>query len=180
MDPVAAEIRSRDPGSIKQLKGSWGRPDCLLDDVPRKQDPAVVALREAGGDQPAPHLGTADLEADLGKHPHCLLDDTPDQLGLEDVQAGSHRRSIMPDGWWRLESARVARLRAMDPGRSLVRGRTGRNGPIVAHESDCNSDSTAPDVRSPHSTPRVPGGGPVTHRTRRLRAAVAVLSLVSI
>src|SRR5512141_2867256 len=88
---------------------SWSRND----DRAREQDPAVLALRESGLEQAPPHLGAADLEAVLGQDPLRLVDDAADQLGLEEVQAGSHRRSIMPDRWWRLEAVPAARLRAM-------------------------------------------------------------------
>jgi hypothetical protein len=51
----------------------------------------------------------------LGEDALCLVDDPPDELGLEDVQAGSHRRSIMPDRWCRPRGSDSRRVLSDEP-----------------------------------------------------------------
>ena len=40
------------------------------------------------------HLRAADLHPRLGQDAHRFVDDPADELGLQDVQAGSHGRSV--------------------------------------------------------------------------------------
>ncbi len=114
MDAIVADVGPLNARPVEQHEGRRRGPDRLFDDRPRKQDPAVVPQRQAGRDQTPPHLRSADLEAMLGEDALRLVDDAADQLGLENVQAGSHRRSIMPDRWWRPAASRRCRLREAD------------------------------------------------------------------
>ena len=71
--------------------------DRPLDDLPREEHPLAGAIeRQAVVEEPPAHLRTADLHADLGQHALGLVDDRGDELVAQDVQAGTHPRSLVP------------------------------------------------------------------------------------
>ena len=90
VDPIPTQIGVSRAVAVVQDERARRVGDGPLDDVARKEDSAGVGLRQTGLEQPAAHLRSADFETDLGEDPLRLVDDPPDQLLVQDVQARPH------------------------------------------------------------------------------------------
>ena len=97
VDPIVAEVGPLGAAAVVEPERGRRDADRLLDHVPREQDPAVGPLRQARVEKPLTHRRTPDLHPVGGQHALRLVDDSVDQGRLEDVEARSHRRSMMPE-----------------------------------------------------------------------------------
>ena len=92
VDPVTAEVGVRVPGAVVERECLRRVGDGPLDDVSREQDALALGVeREPVLEEPATHLGTADLHPDLGEHPLRFVEDPADEGVVEDGQSRPHR-----------------------------------------------------------------------------------------
>src|SRR5258706_1653760 len=158
MAPTPPKFGVGPPVSVIQADRPRPPGDPPLDDVARKEDPAGVGLGQARLAQPMAIVGPADFEAVLGEDPLRLVDDPPDALGVQDVQARPNRGS--------LGSGHQGDERQ----RSRPEASSARQSSVTASRQ-CGMWVSKPSARTLGSIAICASGSPWTRKTRRGKPA---------